>query len=136
MVDSGETAMPITDPTKCHDRVEDWTAFFNAQRIKTLKPTVTTALIEEFNNNPRGYEGRRSDDLHRLLTFIRNIPIEGKSFVYAEKPGESYRIGILSGRGKPPRFDDERRFANEADAVRAVFMQRLTALGLVDEPTG
>ena len=126
--------MPITDPTGCRDRTEDWMAFFNAQRVKTLRSTVTDALIEEYNKDPKGYGARRSDDLHRLLIFIRNIPIEGKSFVYAEKPGEAYRIGLLSGRGRPPRFDDERRFTTELDAVRAVFMQRLTALGFFNTP--
>ena len=122
--------MPIDDPRRFRDKTQDWARRFAAERVKALRPTLTTELLAEFDRDPTGATRRHSPALQRLLVFVRSAPIEGKVFIYAEKPDEAYRVAIMRGRGQPPRIVEGERYRSEAEAVRAVFRRRLAALGL------
>ncbi len=88
--------------------------------------------MDEHAQDPRGGESPHSFDLQDVLNYVHNMPTDGKSFAYAEVPYQRYRLGIMSVRGAAPRFPpDERAFASEREAVHAVFLERLHALGLV-----
>ncbi|MGD9537000.1 MAG: hypothetical protein AB7P52_04525 [Alphaproteobacteria bacterium] len=126
--------MPIDDPGKYRDKTQDWVRRFTAERVKALRPTVTAALLAEYDADPTGATRRHSPALQRLLVFVRSAPIGGKLFIYAEKPGEAYRVAVMQGRGRAPEIVEGERYRTEAEAVRAVFRRRLAALGLAQEP--
>jgi branched-chain amino acid transport system permease protein len=123
--------MPISDPRRFRDKTQDWTKRFAAERVKALKPALTADLLAEFDREPTGATRRHSPALQRLLVFVRSAPIEGKMFIYAEKPDELYRLALMRGRGRPPQIVEGERYRTEAEAVRAVFRRRLAALGLI-----
>lgn len=123
--------MPISDPRRFRDKTQDWIKRFAAERVKALRPTVTADLLDEFDRDPTGATRRHGAALQRLLVFVRSAPIEGKVFIYAEKPDETYRIALMQGRGRPPRIVEDECYGTEAEAVRAVFRRRLAALGLI-----
>ena len=107
-------------------------AFFADARREALKPMITPALLAEHAEDPRGDRSQHSTALQEVLNYLHGLPTDGKSFAYAEVPYARYRLGILRGRGKAPDLSDPRVFATEQEAVHAVFVQRLTMLGLLD----
>lgn len=124
--------MPLKDPTRYQDKTLDWTAFFAEARRSVLRPLITPELIAEHAEDPRGEDTPHSQALQDVLNYLHNIPTDGKSFAYAERPFKRYRVGVMQARGTGPVFPDDRVYLSEREAVHAVFMQRLKALGLID----
>lgn len=123
--------MPLRNPSDYRDKTADWLALFAHKRREALRPLVTPALLREHEEDPRGAITPHSFALQDVLNYVHNMPTDGKSFVYAEVPGERYRVGVMQARGSAPRFADERVYASEGEAVHAVFLARLRALGLL-----
>jgi hypothetical protein len=70
-----------------------------------------------------------------VLNYFRNRPIIGKEFVYAVRPYEEYKVGVVTGRGEPAAMLDDRTFATEEEAVHAVFLRRVEKLrGSLETP--
>lgn len=124
--------MPITDPAAYRDKTADWMDFFARVRRDALRPLVTSALLAEHAEDPRGGDSPHGHALQDVLNYVHNQPTVGKSFAYAEVPYRRYRLGIMQGRGMAPVFPDDRVFDSERAAVHAVFLQRLAAFGLRD----
>ena len=124
--------MPLCSPNDYEDKNAHWMAFFADARREALKPMITPALLAEHAEDPRGDRSQHSTALQEVLNYLHGLPTDGKSFAYAEVPYARYRLGILRGRGKAPDLSDPRVFATEQEAVHAVFVQRLTMLGLLD----
>lgn len=123
--------MPLRNPNDYRDKTADWLALFADKRRQALAPLVTPALLREHEEDPRGGESPHSFALQDVLNYMHNLPTDGKSVAYAEQPYQRYRLGIMSARGSAPHFPDAREFSSEREAVHAVFLQRLRALGLV-----
>ena len=124
--------MPLRNPAEFRDKTLDFMAFFADARRHELKPLITPALLAEHAEDPRGDQSPHSTALQDVLNYLHGLPTDGKSFAYAEVPYARYRLGILRGRGKAADLSDPRVFATEREAVHAVFLQRLVALGLLD----
>jgi hypothetical protein len=127
-----ETPVPLQNPRGYADKTADFMAFFAEAKRRELRPLVTPALLAEHAEDPRGDRSPHSTALQDVLNYLHGQPTDGKSFAYAEVPYQRYRVGLLRGRGKAPTLDDPREFATEREAVHAVFLQRLVALGLLD----
>lgn len=126
--------MPITHPEQCRDKTADWYAYFASRRQSQLVKFVNDAVIAEHRLNPRGSAATpQSQELHELLNYIRNAPVIGKSFAYAVEPYKEYVVGVMTARGVPATFSDQCVYSTEEEAVHAVFLQRLHALGLWPE---
>lgn len=124
--------MPLHNPNGYADKTADFMAFFAESKRRELRPLVTPELLAEHAEDPRGDRSPHSAALQDILNYLHALPIDGKSFAYAEVPYQRYRLGLLRGRGNAPSLDDPRVFATEREAVHAVFLQRLVALGLLD----
>lgn len=124
--------MPLKDPARYRDKTLDWMAFFAQARRAALRPLITPALIAEHAEDPRGQDTPHSQALQDVLNYLHNMPTDGKSFAYAEAPGNCYRVGVMQARGHGPVFPDDKTHDTERAAVHAVFLQRLRALGLMD----
>jgi len=124
--------VPLQNPNGYADKTADFMAFFAEAKRRELRPLVTPALLAEHAEDPRGDRSPHSAALQDVLNYLHGQPTDGKSFAYAEVPYQRYRVGLLRGRGKAPTLDDPREFATEREAVHAVFLQRLVALGLLD----
>ncbi len=125
--------MALRNPNDYPDKTADWLALFAHKRRQALAPLITPALLDEHAQDPRGGETPHSFALQDVLNYVHNMPTDGKSFAYAEQPYQRYRLGIMSARGVAPRFPDDLAFASEREAVHAVFLERLRALGLVSD---
>lgn len=125
--------MPLRHPHDYRDKTADWQDFFAARRRAALKPLVTPALLAEHAEDPRGADTPHSPALQDVLNYLHNQPTAGKSFAYAERPYARYRLGHMQGRGQPPVLSDGPLHASEREAVHAVFLARLVALGLLDD---
>lgn len=123
--------MPLTHPDDYRDKTADWLALFARKRREALAPLVNEALLREHAEDPRGGDTPHSFALQDVLNYVHNLPTDGKSFAYAEVPYQRYRVGITRARGTAPTLLDAREFASEREAVHAVFLQRLEALGLL-----
>lgn len=123
--------MPLKDPRDYRDRTADWMQRFAEIRQRQLAPCVTPALIAEHAEDPRGGDTPHSHDLQDVLNYLHYMPVDGKSFVYAAVPYQTYKLGIMRARGNAPLLADSRTFSSEREAVHAVFMQRLGQMGLL-----
>ena len=92
-------------------------------RVRTL---VTDDLIAEHADRPLG---PHSDDLARVLTYLRGVPVEGKEVLLTLEPDRRWRAGRIR------RADPSRPLALEgpdqtslAGALHAIFVARVTAL--------
>ncbi len=93
-----------------------------------LLELVTPELIEEHR---RASDGMHSPALALLLAHLRQSPVAGKLVVHASSPGREWRILRLSGEQAVPHdTSDPRVFRSEAEAVHAVFLERVDALRL------
>jgi branched-chain amino acid transport system permease protein len=128
--------MPVRNPNDYRDKTADFMDFFNRARVRELAPLVDTALLVEHAEDPRGGDTPHSAALQDVLNHLHYMPTDGKSFAYAEVPYQRYRLGILRARGTPPSILEDRVFASEREAVHAVFLQRLTQMGLLDGGKG
>lgn len=102
---------------------------FIRRRVAELRSRVGTELVAEFERNPIGLNGDQSADLAELLNFLRaETPMQGRAFVYVERPGEAYRLARFQEFGRPPTLGPT--FRTEAEAAAAVIRDRLQALGI------
>ena len=127
--------MPITNPRLYPDKSVAWTADFLRRRALELAPLVTSALLEEHREDPRGEQTPHSYVLKQVLDFIHNQPTDGKSFAYAERPYAKYRVGIMRSRDATPSIDETTHYDTEREAIHAVFLERLKTLGLLPSNT-
>jgi len=101
-------------------------ARWDARIRESLRPLITDGLIAEHRRQPRG---QHSDALARVLNYFRRAPLTRKYVVVCIRPHKEWKIAELSGvRGDPPRVIDDRSFASEAEALHAVFLQRVDDL--------
>lgn len=128
--------MPLRNPNDYRDKTADWLALFAEKRRQALATRVTPALLREHAEDPRGGDTPHGFDLQDVLNYVHGMPIDGKPFAYAEVPYRRYRLGVMHARGAAPTFPDERVFDSEREAVHAVFLERLRALGLVTDAEG
>jgi len=128
--------MPLRDPNDYRDKTADWLALFAEKRRRALAPLVTPALLREHEEDPRGGDTPHGFALQDVLNYLHGMPIDGKSFAYAEVPYRRYRLGLMRARGNAPSFPDERVFDSERAAVHAVFLERLRTLGLMSGGEG
>ena len=131
--------MLLSDPASCRDKTLDWLSYFSTSRRDALAPLVTPELIAEHKNDPSGSLARHSPALQEVLIYVRNQPVDGKPFAYAEEPYRKYRkyrIARMRGRGSAPEILDDEIFTVERDAIHAVFLHRLRWLGLLSDDTG
>jgi hypothetical protein len=93
-----------------------------------IKPRVGPEIIAEHRRRPIG---KHSDDLERVLTYLRRHRWEmtGKYLLVCTKPHEEWRIGVIRG-DVPPQLLDE-TFHDRYGAEHAVFLKRLRDAGLL-----
>ena len=106
----------------CHEK-------FRSLYRERVRPYVSKRIIEEFRNNPRGYSGHHSDDLQRVLKFLRTLPLDGFPIIYVDKPFERYHLAYVKDI-RQVQVDRSRSFSSEADAAYQVFIRRLEVAGL------
>lgn len=118
------------DPSKYRDRTRDWLDFFHSRRRQIIARMITPEVIEAHKRDPRGTGGAHSRELGEVLRYIRNIPSDGKTFIYAVKPFHEYRLARMAGAGGTTQLIGNEIFKAEGDAAHAVFLSRLGELGL------
>jgi hypothetical protein len=100
-----------------------------------IVPRVTPEIIDEHRARPIG---KHSDDLERVLTYLRknHLEMKGKYILVCTKPHEEYRIAVITGEpDKPPVLLDD-AFTDRFEAEHAIFLKRLRDHGLLDGVTG
>lgn len=122
--------MPFSQVHTFADRETIWHSKFRDLYRDWVRPFVSRRIIDEFRNNPRGLSGQHSDDLQKVLTYLRTLPLEGFPVVYVEKPFAQYHIAHLNGVRQPVDVDRSRSFATEMEAAYHVFIRRLQVAGL------
>ncbi|MGP8296731.1 hypothetical protein ACTPOK_01940 [Streptomyces inhibens] len=95
-----------------------------------IKPRVRPEIIEEHRRHPIG---KHSDDLERVLTYLRRHHLEmtGKYILVCTKPHEEWRIAVIRD-DVPPQLLDE-AFPDRYEAEHALFLKRLRGAGLLTE---
>ncbi|WP_251329430.1 hypothetical protein [Haloplanus pelagicus] len=90
-----------------------------------ILPKLSEELIKEHREDPFG---DHSTELHRILTFLRRQPVEGRLVIVATPPGQ-FTLGRLSGvRGDRPELLEEERYGSWEEAEHAVFLKRIEQL--------
>ena len=124
-----EIAAPVPDQDRLYrDRFE--------ARLRTeLARLITPELIEEHRRQP---VGQHSDDLERVLRYLRSRPGENKHVLFEIEPDRVFKIVALSGRRDlPPSDVDDRIFTARAAAIHALFELRVReAFGLDGDDNG
>lgn len=93
------------------------------ERTATL---ITDSVIAEHEANPAG---PHSDQLQRVLRYMRRAPLPGKYVIVAVRPWEEYRIAALTGvHGEAPTVLDDGPYGTEEEAMHAVFLRRVADL--------
>lgn len=111
------------------DRHSETWRLHSRRLAEHLRPLITPDLVAEHRRSP--LHRVKSPALLHVLDALRQEPIEGKLAVLARIPGSSYQIIRLAGAlSRPNDLSDRRRFATEADALHAIFLQRLEEMGL------
>ena len=123
--------MPLKDPASYRDKSADWMSFFLQARRRELAGLITPELLREHHEDPRGIKSRHSPALQDVLNFLHNQPTDGKSFVYVAVPYRKYCLGTLRVRGAPPTIMANREYGDEREAIHALFVYRLSSLGLI-----
>lgn len=99
-----------------------------------IKPRITPEIIAEHSAKPLG---KHSDDLERVLTYLRKRGLElaGKYILVCTVPHQEWRLATISGiPGVPPELQDD-TFPDRYAAEHAIFVRRLTDLGLISGST-
>ena len=103
-------------------------ARFESRLRRRLSRLVTPALIDEHAQDPTA---EPSPALAVVLAAMRQAPVSGKRALLADPSGIRWRMITLSGdRDEPHEEADRPPFDSEHDALHAVFLQRLTDLGI------
>ncbi len=119
----------LKSPTQCRDHSQEWFDYFHARRSAEIAAMVTPELIEEHRVNSDQALGHHSAELHLVLNYLRMAPIIGKEFVFAERPYERYRIGLVTARYTEPTLLDG-TYDTETEAIHEVFLTRLRKIGV------
>ena len=112
-----EFAVPVPDQDRLYrDRFE--------ARLRTeLAQLITPELIDEHRRQP---VGQHSDDLARVLRYLRSRPAQNKPVLFEIEPDRAFKIVALSGRRDlPPSDVDDRVFTARAAAIHALFELRI-----------
>ncbi|GEL18079.1 hypothetical protein [Pseudonocardia asaccharolytica] len=94
-----------------------------------IAPRVTAEIIEEHRATPIG---KHSDDLERVLTYLRKnqLVMKGKYILVCTRPHEEWRIAEITGEpDQPPTLLDD-TFTDRFEAEHAIFRKRLRDNGL------
>lgn len=122
--------MPFSQVETLASREAVWQSKFRELYRDWVRPFLSKRVLDEFRDNPRGLSGHHSDDLQKVLTYLRTLPLEGFPVIYVEKPFAQYHIAHLNGVRQPVDVDRARSFASEAEAAYHVFIRRLQVAGL------
>lgn len=91
-----------------------------------ILPRIDDELISEHEEHPIG---QHSDDLERVLTYLRRQPVDDKYALVETKKDEEWRIAKTTGiRGEPPEIVGEETFESQEEAEHALFLQRIEDL--------
>jgi len=92
---------------------------------QNILPKISDELIKEHREDPFG---DHSTELHRILTFLRRQPAEGRLVIVATPPGQ-FTLGRLSGvHGDRPELLEKERYSSWEEAEHAVFLKRIEQL--------
>jgi hypothetical protein len=122
--------MPLSNPDDYRDKTADWLEVFHRQRRAVMSEIVTPEVLEQQRTLSEPETTLRHAHLHLMMNYVRLAPAVGKSFVYAEKPYERYRVGFVTERGQPTTLLDKEIYSSEGDARQAVLLRRLEAMGI------
>ena len=122
--------MPLTSPSQTRDRTEDWLEFWNARRRDAIRSLVTPDLLEEHRRDVTGARKGHSAALQKVLNYVRNLPTEGKQFIYAEQPFGPYRIATMSPRNESVALSPGPTYDSVAGAEHEIFLSRLRGIGV------
>lgn len=104
------------------DRSELALARFDSRTRATVRKLLTKEVIAEHARNPLG---EHSDDLKRVINYLRRSSTLTPYVVVCTKPFREWRIAQLSGaRGQAPTFIDAPAYDSEAKAMHAIFLMR------------
>lgn len=113
-------SLSSSDNSDLEDQVNTW---FHARKRSELKKLVTAEVIREHKVSPLR---QHSDSLQRLLNYLGQFPIDGKLIVeYGGAEGEWYTSRARVSDCRVELTRNEKRYPTEAEAIHAVFLQRL-----------
>ena len=85
-------------------------------------------LVAEHREHPFG---PHSDELSRILNFVRQAPTKGKLVIVALPIGAGWRLGTITGvRSEGSVHVHDERYDSVAEAEHAALLKRLKYLGL------
>jgi branched-chain amino acid transport system permease protein len=116
----------VADPLR--DRAAEAGEVFTRHLRSRLDQLVDADLVAEHCRSP---VGTHSPALAHVLAYLRQQPTPGKLALLATRPGKEWVMIRLSGRpGHPHELLVDRKFYDEDEALHAVFLQRLSDLGV------
>ena len=108
------------------DRQLEVYELFDRRARERTSSLITDAVIAEHETNPAG---PHSDELQRVLRYMRRAPLPGKYVIVAVRPWQEYRLAALTGvHGQAPTVLDDGPYATEEEAMHAVFLRRVADL--------
>lgn len=114
------------------DPVAEVERLFATRQRDRLSAILSAEVIEEHRMAP---VGNHSPALSALLAAMRQAPVANKLALLETKPGEEWMIVRLSGEpGVPHDLSDAARYTTLDTALHAVFLRRLSELGLSVDP--
>jgi branched-chain amino acid transport system permease protein len=115
------------------DRAEIARARFQRAARERVRELVTDALIAEHAARPLG---PHSDDLARVLTFLRGAPVEGKQVLMTIESDRAWQIGRITraDRARPLILEGD-VYTSCDEALHAIFLDRVEALRRSDTST-
>jgi branched-chain amino acid transport system permease protein len=114
------------DPGAAVDRAELVRERFRAGARERVAGLVSQELVAEHAARPLG---PHSDDLARVLTFLRGGDVEGKHVVVTIEPDRVFRIGRIrrADPSRPVDLDDG-EYPSIESAFHEIFVQRIAEL--------
>ena len=99
--------------------------FWRGARAR-VRALVTDELIAEHDARPLG---PHSDDLARVLTYLRGVPVEDKEVVLTLEPDRRWRTGRIrrADRSRPLALEGAEE-TSLPGALHAIFVARVDAL--------
>jgi hypothetical protein len=99
--------------------------FWRGARAR-VRALVTDELIAEHEARPLG---PHSDDLARVLTYLRGVPVEGKEVVLTVEPDRRWRTGRIrrADLARPLALEGAEQTALPG-ALHAIFVARIDEL--------
>jgi hypothetical protein len=114
------------EPGAAADRAELVRARFRSGVRRRVAALVTPELVAEHAARPLG---PHSDDLARVLTYLRGADVEDKHVVLTIRPDRAFRIGRIrqADRSRPLALDDAEQPSLQA-ALHEIFVRRIAEL--------